>query len=243
MCDFASRDRRWSQGNMQHLKILISKGLHPVSRVHFTIGVMSYLSSPLWLAFLVVGTAIVLGRGIFPPVYFEEVRTLFPVWPIFDKLGTITLFALSMFMLIFPKFLGLIVYLRDNKNKKKIGGAIAAFKSVIAEIAMSVLTAPIMMMFQSKFVFDIFAGNSVSWNTQNRDDTGTSFNEAVSRHLSHPILGIISTIVIWFYAPSIFCWMLPITFFFMFSLPISMFTSCVPNGYLFNRHKFFLIPE
>ncbi len=243
MIDFAIRDRRWCQGNMQHLKILISKGLHPVSRVHFTIGVMSYLSSPLWLAFLVVGTAIVLGRGIFPPVYFEEVRTLFPVWPIFDKLGTITLFALSMFMLIFPKFLGLIVYLRDNKNKKKIGGAWSAFKSVIAEIGMSVLTAPIMMMFQSKFVFDIFAGNSVSWNTQNRDDTGTSFSEAVARHLSHTILGIVSTIVIWFYAHSIFWWMLPITVGLMLSIPISMFTSRVTNGEWFKKHKFFLIPE
>ena len=243
MIDFAIRDRRWCQGNMQHLKILVSKGLHPVSRVHFTIGVMSYLSSPLWLAFLVVGTAIVLGRGIFPPVYFEEVRTLFPVWPIFDKLGTITLFAISMFMLIFPKFLGLLVYLRDNGKKKKTGGVWAALKSVFAEIFMSVLTAPIMMMFQSKFVFDIFAGNSVSWNTQNRDDTGTSFKEAVARHLSHTILGIVSTVVIWFYAHSIFWWMLPITIGLMLSVPISMFTSRVATGQWFKKHKFFLIPE
>ncbi len=243
MIDFAIRDRRWCQGNMQHLKILVSKGLHPVSRVHFTIGVMSYLSSPLWLAFLVIGTMIVLGRGIFPPVYFEEVRTLFPVWPIFDKLGTITLFALSMFMLIFPKFLGLIVFLRDNKNKRKIIGLWSAFKSVIAEIVMSVLTAPIMMMFQSKFVFDIFAGNSVSWNTQNRDDTGTSFKEALARHFSHTVLGIISTIVIWFYAHSIFWWMLPITIGLMLSIPISMFTSRVKNGEWFKKHGFFIIPE
>ncbi len=243
MIDFAIRDRRWCQGNMQHLKILVSKGLHPVSRVHFTIGVMSYLSSPIWLAFLVVGTMIVLGRGIFPPVYFEEVRTLFPVWPIFDKLGTIALFAISMFMLIFPKFLGLIVYLRENKNKAKIGGRIGALKSVLTEIVISALCAPIMMMFQSKFVFDIFAGNSVSWNTQNRDDTGTSFREAVLRHRSHTLLGIISTIVIWFYAHSIFWWMLPITIGLIFSIPISMFTSRVSNGQWFKNKKFFLIPE
>lgn len=84
MIDFAIRDRRWCQGNMQHMKILVSKGLHPVSRVHFTIGIMSYLSSPIWLTFLLVGLMIALGREFFPPVYFPEVRTLFPTWPIFE---------------------------------------------------------------------------------------------------------------------------------------------------------------
>lgn len=47
MIDFAARDRRWCQGNLQHIKVLISRGLHPVSRVHFLTGIMSYLSSPL----------------------------------------------------------------------------------------------------------------------------------------------------------------------------------------------------
>ncbi|MBQ8557881.1 MAG: glucans biosynthesis glucosyltransferase MdoH, partial [Alphaproteobacteria bacterium] len=55
MLDFAIRDRRWCQGNLQHLRILFSRKLHPVSRLHFTLGIMSYLSSPLWFLFLVLG--------------------------------------------------------------------------------------------------------------------------------------------------------------------------------------------
>lgn len=243
MIDFATRDRRWCQGNMQHLKVLVSKGLHPVSRVHFTIGVMSYLSSPIWLCFLLVGLMIALGREFFPPVYFQDVRTLFPVWPIFDKLGTIALFALSMFMLIFPKFLGLIIYFVENKNKKKIGGRAGAVKSVLVEIVISALSAPIMMMFQSKFVFDIFAGNDVGWTTQNRGDKGTSFKEALIRHFWHTLLGIGATIVIWFYAHSLFWWMLPITIGLMLSIPISMLSSRVAVGKWFKEHKFFIIPE
>lgn len=82
MIDFAVRDRRWCQGNMQHMKVLVSKGLHPVSRVHFIIGIMSYLSSPLWLSFLLVGLATALGRNIFQPEYFPTYYTLFPTWPI-----------------------------------------------------------------------------------------------------------------------------------------------------------------
>ena len=242
MIDFAIRDRRWCQGNMQHMKVLISKGLHPVSRIHFTIGIMSYLSSPIWLCFLLVGLMIALGREIFPPTYFPTYYTLFPTWPIFDKLGTISLFVLSMFMLVFPKFLGLIVYLKQNKMKK-IGGFFGAVKSVLVEIIFSALSAPIMMMFQSKFVFDIFTGNSVSWNTQNRDETGTPFKEAFRRHIWHMVLGIITTITVWYHAHDLFWWMLPVTVGLMLSVPISMFSSYEKLGRWAERHNYFIIPE
>lgn len=237
MIDFAGRDRRWCQGNMQHMKILISKHLHPVSRVHFTIGIMSYLSSPIWLSFLLVGLAIALGREFFPPVYFPEVRTLFPTWPIFDKIGTIALFAISMFMLIFPKFLGLIIYCMQN-NKTQGG-----IRSMVAEIFFSALSAPIMMMFQSKFVFEIFTGHSVSWTTQNRGDKGTSFKEALQRHFWHMILGIATMIIVALYAKPLFWWMLPITVGLIFAVPISMFTSRVGTGLWAKKFNFFVIPE
>ena len=238
MIDFAIRDRRWCQGNMQHMKVLISKGLHPVSRVHFIIGIMSYLSSPLWLSFLLVGLAIALGREFFPPVYFSETRSLFPDWPIFDKVGTISLFIISMVMLVLPKFMGLIIYYRQEKRASK-----GALKSTLLEIVCSALTAPIMMMFQSKFVWDIFAGKDSGWNTQNRDDAATSFKTAFSRHIWHTVLGIVTTLVVWFYAHELFWWMLPITLGLMLSIPISMLTSQESVGKWFLRHGWFVIPE
>ena len=238
MIDFAIRDRRWCQGNMQHMKVLISKGLHPVSRVHFIIGIMSYLSSPLWLSFLLVGLAIALGREFFPPVYFSETRSLFPDWPIFDKVGTISLFVISMVMLVLPKFMGLIVYYRQEKRASK-----GALKSTLLEVVCSALTAPIMMMFQSKFVWDIFAGKDSGWNTQNRDDAATSFQTAFSRHIWHTVLGIVTTLVVWFYAHELFWWMLPITLGLMLSIPISMLTSQESVGKWFLRHGWFVIPE
>ena len=238
MIDFAIRDRRWCQGNMQHMKVLVSKGLHPVSRIHFIIGIMSYLSSPLWLSFLLVGLAIALGREFFPPVYFSETRSLFPDWPIFDKVGTISLFIISMVMLVLPKFMGLIVYYRQEKRASK-----GALKSTLLEIVCSALTAPIMMMFQSKFVWDIFAGKDSGWNTQNRDDAATSFKTAFSRHIWHTILGVVTTLVVWFYAHELFWWMLPITLGLMLSIPISMLTSQESVGKWFLRHGWFVIPE
>ena len=100
-----------------------------------------------------------------------------------------------------------------------------------------------MMMFQSKFVFEIFTGHSVSWNTQNRDDEGTSFRDAFGRHIWHTLLGIVTTFIVAFYAQPLFWWMLPITAGLMLSIPISMITSREKVGLWFKKHNYFLIPE
>ena len=242
MIDFAVRDRRWCQGNLQHIKLLFSKGLHPVSRIHFITGIMSYLSSPLWLGFLLVGLAVALGRNIFPPEYFPTTYTLFPTWPVFDKIGVISMFIFSLFMLIFPKFLGLIVYLSQNKAKD-IGGCFGAVKSVLVEIVFSALSAPVMMMFQSKFVFDILTGHDTGWKTQNRNETGTSWHDAWERHKWHTFLGLLTTIVVWQYAHGLFWWLLPVTLGLIFSIPLSVFSSREKCGQLAKKHKYFIIPE
>lgn len=145
-------------------------------------------------------------------------------------------------MLIFPKFLGLIIYLRQNKAPE-IGGVFGAIKSVLSEIIFSALSAPIMMMFQSKFVFDIFAGNDAGWKTQNRDETGTSLAEAWQRHRWHMILGIVTSLIVWKYAHGLFWWMLPITIGLILALPISMFSSREEYGIAARKHHYFIIPE
>src|SRR3546814_19811788 len=54
LIDHAKRDRRWCQGNLQHIGVLAARGLRPLSRLHLGLGVMSYLSSLLWLLLLVL---------------------------------------------------------------------------------------------------------------------------------------------------------------------------------------------
>ena len=50
----AVRDRRWCQGNLQHARLLFTPGLHLVNRIHLLMGVMSYVSAPLWMLALVL---------------------------------------------------------------------------------------------------------------------------------------------------------------------------------------------
>ncbi|MDO4162076.1 MAG: glucans biosynthesis glucosyltransferase MdoH [Pseudomonadota bacterium] len=241
MIDFATRDRRWCQGNIQHLEILVSRYIHPISRIHFIIGIMSYLSSPLWFIFLVAGILVALGHVYFPPEYFTSEESLFPNWPVFDKFGTITLFLISMFMLIFPKFLGMIIYLKNNKFKN-IGGLFGTVKSVTAEIIFSALIAPIMMVFQTKFVWEILTGQDVGWKTQSRDGC-TTWKEACKRHAGHTFLGILTTYVVYTQLPALFYWMLPVTLGLMLSVPLSVLSSYESLGNFAFRHNWFVIPE
>ena len=251
MIDFAARDRRWCQGNLQHIKVLISKGLNPVSRVHFTTGIMSYLSSPLWLLFLLAGLSMVLFREFVPAQYFGQGYSLFPNWPVFDKGGTIGLFVLSMAMLLVPKFLGLAVYWRNIKDnaaqlqaKLSFGlTRVGSFLGLLAEIVISTLMAPVMMLFQSKFVFDILRGKSVSWNAQNRGDEGTSWQTAWQIHKWHTILGVVTAMLVWRYAHVLFWWMSPITLGLILSVPMSVLSSRVSVGRKFKECGLFVIPE
>ena len=54
LIDYARRDNRWCQGNMQHIRLVFSSGMPAISRLHLGMGAMSYLASPLWLVFLVL---------------------------------------------------------------------------------------------------------------------------------------------------------------------------------------------
>ena len=240
MLDFAVRDRRWCQGNLQHIRILISQKLHPISRVHFLFGIMSYLSSLIWCLFLIVGISVPIWRYFFPPVYFTQTKELFPSWPVFDLWGTITLFAVSMTMLIFPKILGgIFVSFNDAKS---FGGVLGVWISFIFETLFSILMAPIMMLFQSKFIVEILLGLDSGWKSQNRTDE-TSLFMAIKRHWVHTIIGGVTMFIVYKYAFNLFYWILPITLGLILSIPLSVFSSKKSIGKLFKKLHIFITPE
>jgi membrane glycosyltransferase len=105
LLDFAARDRRWCQGNLQHLAVLPARGLHWVSRLHLLTGIGSYLTAPLWLMFLVLGILISLQAQFVRPEYFPKGFSLFPQWPAQDPILAAWVFVGTMGLLIIPKLL------------------------------------------------------------------------------------------------------------------------------------------
>ena len=77
-----SRDRRWCQGNLQHMRLLFTEGLFGAHRMLFLNGALSYVSALLWFCFLTLSTAEAIRDVLSEPNYFPSGPSLFPEWPV-----------------------------------------------------------------------------------------------------------------------------------------------------------------
>ena len=243
LIDLAVRDRRWCQGNLQHSRIVGAKGLRLATRQHFTTGIMSYLASPFWLLQLVVGIALVLQTTYIRPEYFSRDFRLFPSWPRFDPERALWLFALTMAVLLAPKFFGLFLMLIDRAKRRASGGTIRLTLSALIEIVLSALVAPILMLIQSGSVFQILIGGDTGWNPQRRDDGSIPFRDIVRRHRWHTLLGIVTGLSAFLIATSLFLWMSPTILGLVLAIPLSWLSGSLAAGLVLKRAGLLRTPE
>jgi membrane glycosyltransferase len=221
LIDIAIRDRRWAQGNLQHLKIIGASGLSFTSRVHLGIGIMSYLSSPLWLLLLGIGFALALQAHLIRPEYFSHDFQLFPTWPIFNTELMTALFWFSMVVLLTPKLLGMLYAVFSPRIRRGGGGVIGVMASVLVESILSALYAPILMLIQSRHVFEVFLGRDSGWKTQRRDGGASSWREAWGFHRRHMAISCVMAVIVWFLSPELFIWVSPALLGLFLSVPLS----------------------
>jgi len=229
MLGFAERDQRWCQGNLQHVRLLLAEGFHPMSRLHMGLGAMSYLSSPLWFSFLVLsllaaamGGTTTAGGGI---------------------VGGIWLFGVSMALLLLPKLWGVIALLVRSEPDERRGVWRRAGRGVVIEVLVSMLTAPIMMLLHTRFVVSTLSGMKVTWNAQQRSDSRVTLADALSVHLSHTICGMALAAGVAVGCPSLLPWLLPILIGLVCSVPLSMLLGSVRVGRALAERGLLLIPE
>ncbi len=242
--DFAARDRRWAQGNLQHLGLLPMRGLHWLSRLHLMTGVLSYATSPLWLAALLLSSIVVCLDAINGYQYFEPGSySLFPTWPQYRDSEIVILLAGTIAVLLMPKVLGATLALVNRKLRRGFGGARRLLVSLLVEQLFSTLLAPSMMLFHTSFVITTLAGHPVTWNAQDRGDRGITFLAALSRHKWHVIIGLVWGAVILLIAPRYIWWMSPILVGLLLSVPLTMLTSLRSAGVWAREHGLLLTPE
>jgi membrane glycosyltransferase len=243
LIDLAARDRRWCQGNLQHLRILPAKGLHWASRQHFATGIMGYLTSPLWMLQLVIGIAIVLQASYIRPEYFTSEFTLFPAWPRFDAERSLALFGSTMAILLMPKLLGLVAALAQRETRRGCGGAIRLLLSTLFEILMSALLAPSMMLIQTGHVMHFVFGLDTGWNPQRRDDGSVPFKAIVRRHRSHVGFGFAMLVAGFMISPSLVAWMSPTILGLVLAIVLSWGTGLLSVGLATRRIGLLTTPE
>jgi len=241
--DYAARDRRWTQGNLQHARLLGFPGLHPLSRVHFLTGIVSYVSSPMWLALLLVSSLVSAIETTKRPQYFLPGPHTLPQWPQIRAGETAVLFALTLVVLLLPKILGAFLALRDRHLRRQFGGAARLGMSLLVEQFFSVLLAPSMMLFHSTFVAQTLLGKAVSWNAQDRSDRGVTLREAFRRQKWHLVFGLAWGAIMLRVAPHFFWWLTPVLVGLICSVWVTAWTSRTSAGRIAQRWGLLLIPE
>jgi membrane glycosyltransferase len=230
LLDFAARDRRWCQGNLQHLAMLPSRGLHWVSRLHLLTGIGSYLTAPLWFIFLVLGILVSLQAQFVRPEYFPKGFSLFPTWPAQDPILAAWVFVATMGMLILPKLLAYIVMLTRSDERKQFGGGLRVFAGIFTETLLSGLTAPVMMIFQSSAVGGILLGRDAGWQVQRRDD-GVVSREATLRKYAVPtFFGLAMAISAYAVSLPLLLWMMPVILGLLLAIPLALRSSSASAG-------------
>lgn len=242
LLDELKRDRRWCQGNIQHLRLLFIKGLFPAHRALFINGVMAYMSAFLWFAFLMLSSSEAIYEALAEPNYFPLGKSLFPTWPVWDPGWALSLLATTGILLFLPKVMSFLL-IAIKGRASQFGGKLRLALSVLAEIILSTFLAPIRMLFHSKFVFAILIGMEAGWGSQQRDDRGTPWSDAFRFHLKGTLLAMVWGGLLFVYNRSFFFWITPILIPLLLAIPISVMISRKSTGLAARRAGLFLTPE
>lgn len=243
LTDYAMRDRRWCQGNLQHMGVLPARGLHWVSRLHLLTGIGSYVTAPLWLLFLLVGILISLQAQFIRPEYFPSGATLFPQWPAQDPVRAAYVFAGTMALLVAPKLLGYLAMLPRRAERRGIGGTLRGFFSVILEILVSALIAPVMMLMQVRSVIEILMGRDAGWSAQRRDDGSLTRADFIRQYTFPTVLGLLLAAGAYAVSTPLLLWMSPVVVGLILAIPVASFTAQSRGGRMLRRLGLLLTPE
>ena len=247
------RERRWMQGNLQHMRLVFRPFTAGPYKEYFINGILAYLSAPLWAIFLLVSaftSLMFFSDAMIDPDTAELIEDYATI------LGTATL-------VVFFLVRGISVASVFSRRKRKgFGGKFAILRSVITEFLFSMIYSPIVMMMMTKFIYLWVAQKSISWGTQDRGDEVLPWKDCF-RHFGW--MSFIGVAVLtgmlyeidqipeqsvdlmmavtngWVNPYVILYWMAPVLFSIIFAPWIVRFSSMRDTYFL--NHRMFLIPE
>jgi membrane glycosyltransferase len=228
-----ARDRRWCQGNLQHLGVVGAAGLHGMSRFHLIYGALSYLLSPLWLAFLIVTSLLSLeGRS---PLDSE--------WDSYNLSILEWVFSITLACLFFPKLAALGQTLAHARDRRAWGRVDRLVLSMLIETVLSTLIAPIVMVSQVSALVEILRGRDGGWSAQVRADGAIPWREAFQRHRLHTAMGVAFSVLFYMVSPLSVLWAAPTLLGLLFSAPLTVALADPRIGGRFLRWRLLCTPE
>lgn len=197
MIEDLKRDNRWCMGNLINLRLIFKSGITLTHRVMFATSGMAYISSLLWLVFLIFSTLLLLVFNLSEPQYFFQPNQFYPTWPRWDEYLAIQLLSTTLVLLFAPKLFsyGIII---ARTGAKDVGGIFKLTLSILVEMVWSMILAPIRMIFHSKFVIKAWIGSKIQWKSPSRNDDALTWGESFYFCWPLSLLGIVwLCIIIW----------------------------------------------
>ncbi|MEX0385775.1 glucans biosynthesis glucosyltransferase MdoH [Spiribacter onubensis] len=151
--DDLKRERRWCQGNLQHLRLLRGRGWRPVTRLNFLLGGLAYVNAPLWLLMIAAG---VLDAVLSPDAGRWVAAASSPAQPLIPLLG------LSLMVLFGPRLLGILV---TAASPEGAGRRVALLRGGLLELGFGILRSPLMMVLYTGFIVRLLTGRPAGWDT------------------------------------------------------------------------------
>ena len=230
MVDFAARERRWCQGNLQHKGLLRSPGFRPVGRFHLAYGIAHYVAGPAALLFLALTSLdAVLGGGFGDALLSGRAGG----W----------LVALGAALLYGGKALTLAAALADRHEADRFGGRATLLASAIVEQLASCVISALLIVSYSRYAAELLLGKTVRWEAQSRDDRGVSWGEAWSRMRLPVLLGAGWLAMLPMMPDGLWAWTLPLLLGLLAAWPMTVFSSRAGLGAKARRFGLLLTPE
>lgn len=228
MLDFAKRDVRWCQGNMQYIKLLGLPGLYAMSRFQLVWAILMFLGIPAWtlmIALLPVAAWDAKGISDYPAGL------------------AIFLYVIFFVMYLSPKIAGLIDAVLTKGGVASFGGPVRFAVSAALELVFSFLQGAVSTIRTTIFMIGLAFGKSVVWGGQSRDAYGISWRTAAENLWPQTLFGVIVCGLLLLISPAVFWWSLPLTAGYLLAIPFAVVTASPAVGRILKRLGIAGIPE
>ncbi|SDR39650.1 glucans biosynthesis glucosyltransferase MdoH [Pseudovibrio sp. Tun.PSC04-5.I4] len=224
---YAARDRRWCQGNLQHSRVIGARALKPWGRFSLGLGIMSYLSSPVWAVFMLASLFAPLDLPALQAYTFENHLPILGRLPISAAYEGAALLFGVVALLILPKALVvskevLLGHYGSASGKGVLGG--------LVELVSSAVFAPVLMAFQCRSVFEVLIGRDSGWTNAHRDAGQLSFMECLRAVWWVSVIGACSIALSLIGEASLWLWVLPVALPMLLAPLVIWGSSCTVGG-------------
>jgi membrane glycosyltransferase len=223
--DFAVRDLRWCQGNLQYFK-LIDLPLLATGKFNIAFAIQMFVGVAAYVLFIALAAF---------------AAATYPALAEFPAASALGFYLVWVLMYLTPKFAGIAD--AALRSAKRYGGLARLLQGGALDTAFTFVLSAISMVGQTMFMAALLFGRRITWDAQRRDRYRLAWNEAFAIFWPHTLFAAVLTVMLAVGQPIAILWFLPFLAGPLFSIPFAVITASPSLGALAAERKLCAIPE